>query len=185
MAASARRGLVPAPRARAPRGAGPCPHVDERRRDRSVLGLGLAQEDVRRGPRPGCTSAMSSPSISPTIGARPRSTSGGAPEQRMPSFCAPMQAGSEQRGQPRADADLAGVGDGLHRQGLGHGRPGDEQLAMDAAGHEEVERPGPDPDRHPQDDRAAAQVEPADPVDRALHLPGGPARAAHGRGRRT
>ena len=54
--------------------------------------------------------------------------------------------------------------------------PGDEQLAMDAAGHEEVEQPGADADRHPQHDRAAAQVQPADAIDGALHLPGGPGR---------
>jgi hypothetical protein len=33
---------------------------------------------------------------------------------------------------------------------------------MDAAGHEEVERPRPDADGHPQHDRAAAGVDPAD-----------------------
>ena len=126
----------------------------------------------------GMHDAMSRPAISPTSGARPRSTSGGATSRMASSLRGPDAGWVQHRGQPRADADLLRVGDALHRQGLGHVRAADQQLAMDAPGHEEVERAGRDPDRHPQDDRAAAHVEATDPGDLALHLPGGAARSA-------
>ena len=41
----------------------------------------------------GIADAISRPSTLPTLGARSRSTSGGAPSSVMPSFCGPMQAG--------------------------------------------------------------------------------------------
>ncbi len=44
---------------------------------------------------------------------------------------------------------------------------------MHAPHHEEVDRPGRDPDGHPQRDGTARHAQASDPVDRALHLPGG------------
>ena len=124
----------------------------------------------------GMAEPMSRPSTLPTNGARSRSTSGGAPSSVMPSFCSPMQAGPRSRTSaglmPISPASAIASMDSVSVMA----GPGDQQLAVDAAGHEEVERAGADPDRHPQHDRAAAQVQPADAIDGALHLPGRPGR---------
>ena len=55
--------------------------------------------------------------------------------------------------------------------------PDDEQFTVHAPRREEVDRAARDPDRHPQGHRAAAHPEPADALDRPLHLPGRPGRA--------
>ena len=77
----------------------------------------------------------------------------------------------------RADADLAGIGACLDGDRLGCGGPGDEQLAMHAAGREELDRARGDPDRHPQRHGPAGNAQPAHAFDRPLHLPGSPSRA--------
>ena len=70
---------------------------------------------------------------------RPRA---GAASRSATSFGSPMHAAIEPRRQARADADLAGVRDRLHRQGLGRVRAGDQQLAVDAPRQEELECAG-------------------------------------------
>ena len=151
--------------------------VDEGRRDGAVLGLGLAQEDVLAGRHRDARRDVEALDLADIRGAAALDLGRGDEQDGL--FLARPDAGRVQhRGQPRTDPDLLGVGDALHRQGLGHVRAADQQLAMHAPGHEEVERPGRDPDRHPQDDRAAAHVEATDPGDLALHLPGGAARPA-------
>ena len=126
----------------------------------------------------GMADAMSSSPTSPTPGARRRSTSGGAASRIAASFRGPTQPGSSRRAQRLRDADLAGVRDGFHLERLGHRRAADQQLAVDAAGQPEVERPGAGADGHPERQRPAREVQPADAVDRSLHLPGGAAGAA-------
>ena len=78
---------------------------------------------------------------------------------------------SETLGERRAEPDLAGIGAALDHRRLGGDRPCHEQLAVDAAREEEVDRPGRDPDRHPQRRPRATHAHPPDGRDRSLHLP--------------
>ncbi len=151
--------------------------VDEGRGDGAVLRLGLAKEHVLAGGHGDAGRDVEALDLADIGG--PATLDLGRGDEQDGLFLARADAGRVQhRGQPRTDPDLRRVGDALHRQGLGHVRAADQQLAMDAPGHEEVERAGRDPDRHPQDDGAAAHVEATDPGDLGLHLPGGAARPA-------
>ena len=145
--------------------------VDEGGGDRPVLGLAALEQHVRacgdRDARCDVHPRRRSRRPGRALARRP-----GAPTSRAPApWRGPTHDGSRQRGERVADADLAGIGDRLDRDRLGRGRPGDEQLAVHAPRREELDRPARDPDRHPQRDGAAGDPQPADPLDRPLHLP--------------
>ena len=88
--------------------------------------------------------------VSPTPGARPRSTSGGDASRIAASFRWPDAAGIEPARQRLGDSDLAGVRDGLHLERLGHRR-----AARSAArgGRCRSARSGRPPSRSPTDIR--------------------------------
>ena len=149
--------------------------VDEGGRDRPMLGLALLEQHVcARGD--GMHDAMSRPLTSPTP---PRAA---APiRAARPAGSSPLSradaGGIERRGERRAEPDLAGVGDRLHLERLGRRRARDQQLAVHAAGDEEVESPVP----IPTDIRSVSEPLRGGSgrrVDGSLHLPGGAARRA-------
>ena len=151
-------------------------HVDERGGDRPMLGLALLEEDVAAGRDRNARGDVDPADVAHVRRPAPAHFRRSGQEDRR-VLRRTHAVRREHRGDQGRDPDLAGIRDRLHRQRLGHGRPRDEQLAMDAAGHEEVERSRADPDRHSKDERAAGQVEAPDPVDRPLHLPCSAARA--------
>ena len=88
----------------------------------------------------------------------------------------PTHDGSSAAASAELIRDLARICHRLDLDGLGRGRPGDQQLAVQAPDGEEVDCPRGDSHRHPQRDGRPADAKPTDTLDRPLHLPGGSSR---------
>ena len=150
--------------------------VDESHRHLPVLGLGHAREQrVAGGERHAAHQQLVR-----YLGQdrdRPGRLSGGRATQEHPvALRVAARGGGQQRGGHRAHHDLAGVGRALHRDDLGRGGTGDDELPVRIADEEQVERARVHADRHPEVDAAAGGLDPADLTQSLAHPDRGPRR---------
>jgi hypothetical protein len=135
--------------------------LDERDRDRPVLGLAVRAQEVGadRLRQTVLDREVRDVAHGRRMQLRRRRQ---AAQQEAGLLLLPDVSGRERGGRRGRDDDLAGVGDRLERGRLRRGLAGDQELAVALADEEEVERAGVDPDRHPQHDRPRLGPDPAD-----------------------
>ncbi len=150
--------------------------LDERHRDVPVLGVARAAPQlarVRRRQQPGEIERRTGRRrAAPTRAPRARASSG-----TIPSRALPEQLGRELPCRGDAERDLARARRRLGRDAGARIRAGHDQLAMDAADEEEVERAAVHPDRHLQPHRSRRRRASAHAGERVLHAEGRGTRA--------
>ena len=115
--------------------------------------------------------ATSTPLTRPTSGAGASSASGGATSRSASPVGRPTHEGGSRPASEGLTPISPASASSLDHRRLGGDRARHEQLAVDAAHEEEVDRSGRDSDRHAQRDPGAPHTDSPDPLDRLLHLP--------------